>query len=192
MSHDTGGVPTQVRLSPTFGYGLHARWDMHRYLRFTAYFVDVRHPLSLPEGSLGQATIAAGDVYTYVFGAQLALQMPLNKRTRMWLGSGIGWGQIVYTRMIVNNPPDYTPFMVRERHDSYAEIPFALGTSFDIVPNWLSFELQVSASYITGQGGEASDGPIQAIDAAGRIRPIGPLPKLDTSIVQSMGLSLIL
>src|SRR5262245_34151812 len=52
-SRDAMGVRTPVRFSPTAGFGLHLTVDLLRYLRFSAYFVDARHKMTLPTGSLG-------------------------------------------------------------------------------------------------------------------------------------------
>src|SRR4051812_31044017 len=66
------GKPTNVRLLPSLGVHAHVGWRVLRYLSFTAYLVDARHPLVLPPGSLGQSGRVESDaVHTYAFGARV-------------------------------------------------------------------------------------------------------------------------
>jgi hypothetical protein len=52
-------------------------------------------------------------------------------------------------------------------------------------------QLELTGAFILGQEGTATD-PAQAIDGAGKKRNIGGLPQLDASLVQTLGLSLLL
>jgi hypothetical protein len=92
-------------------------------------------------------------------------------------------------------PDSLRHYPVRERAMSFVEIPVGIGTSYDVIRNWLTIELEVTGAFALGQEGE-SVRSAQAIDARlprlGRKVPIGGLPLIDASFVQMLGLSLVL
>lgn len=185
------GAATGIRYRTAIGFGLHARWDLFRYLRFTAYFVDTHHTVLIPQGSLGvggQITLDAAK--TYAFGARLSPTLPLGDRGRVWVTSGVGWGRLELGRMSVQEP-GREAFEVRERSMSFVEVPVGLGASFEIVPRWLAVEIEVTGAFVLSQEGNALH-DAQAIDTAGRKRVIGSFPEMDASFVQTLGLSLLL
>jgi hypothetical protein len=196
-SNDAAGQPTGVRLKPAVGLGLHARWEIFDYLRFSAFFVHAEHELALQAGALGQPgpltaeprEDGAPTVRSLALGARLAPTLPLSERARSWLSVGIGYDRFDFDRMRVSDPRG--EFTVRERGASYVEIPLGLGVSFDIIRRWLTIELETSGAFLLGEGGDATrDG--QAIDAQGRRRNVGALPQTRGSFVQTLGLSLVL
>jgi hypothetical protein len=71
------------------------------------------------------------------------------------------------------------------------EIPIGVGAAFEIIPRWLRIHLELTGSFIPGQTGAALE-HAQTIDPAGKPRDVGPMPKLDYSIAQTIGLSLVL
>ncbi|WP_437588241.1 hypothetical protein [Sorangium sp. So ce1000] len=196
-SNDAAGQPTRVRLKPALGLGLHARWEIFDYLRFSAFFVHAEHELALQAGALAQpGTITAEPredgaptVRTLSLGARLAPTLPLSERARSWLSVGISYDRFDFDRMRVSDPGG--EFTVRERGASYVGVPLGLGTSFDIIRGWLTVELETSGAFVLGRGGDATrEG--QAIDAQGRRRSVGALPQIRGSFVQTLGLSLVL
>jgi len=185
------GSPTPVRYEPALGYGLHGRIDILRHLRFTGYFVSASHGLELPPGSLGQrGELSLDSVSTFSFGARLMPTWPFSDRLRGWVSVGAGWGRLEFGRMTVSEAGG-AAFTVRERSTSFVELPLGVGTSYAIVPRWLALEVEVTGAFVVGQLG-SSVKAAQAIDAAGKIRSIGGLPRLDASFVQTVGLSLLL
>jgi hypothetical protein len=107
------------------------------------------------------------------------------------MSAGIGYGRFSFPRMKVQAQDAAKEYEVRERAMSFAEIPLGIGTSYDIIRNWLTIELEVYGAFALGQEGESVQGA-QAVDRAGRIQHIGGLPKIDGSFVQTLGLSLVL
>lgn len=124
-----------------------------------------------------------------VFGARLSPSLTIADRTRVWISAGIGWGRMSFGRMSVREAGEV--YEVRERAMSFAEVPFGVGTSFELIPSWLSIEIEASVSWVWGQSGEALE-QAQAVDPQGRRRSIGALPEIDASFVQTIGLSLVL
>jgi hypothetical protein len=189
-SADDEGNASDIRYRWAVGYGVHGRWDVLRFLRFTAYFVSARHDVALPPGALGlRGKLSLDSVSTYSFGARLSPTIPWSSRARSWVSVGGGWGRLELGQMRVTQGGGV--FTVKERSASFVEIPLGLGTSFDIIPNWLSVELEVTGAFALGQEGDALR-PAQAIDAQGRKLSVGGFPELDATFVQTLGLSLIL
>lgn len=196
-SNDAEGQPTGIRLKPAVGLGVHARWEIFDYLRFSAFFVHAEHELALQTGALAQPGPITAEpreggaptVRSLALGARLAPTLPLGDRARSWLSVGVGYDRFDFDRMRVSDPGG--EFTVRERGASYVEIPLGLGVSFDIIRRWLTIELETSGAFVLGRGGDATrEG--QAIDAQGRRRTIGALPQTRGSFVQTLGLSLVL
>lgn len=190
VSHDGANQPTGVRLRPAVGFGVHGRIPMHRYLGFTGYYVDSFHSLLVPPGGLGlNGLVDAPKVRIYEIGARLMPTLPIRDRARVWLSGGVGWGRLEYPAF--NLVQGIQTASLRPRADSFAEIPFGFGASADIIKRWLTIEVEGIFAVSTGQGGSAS-GSAQAIDNQGQITHIGPLPRLDMTFVQTLGLSLVL
>jgi hypothetical protein len=190
----TADGATGMRLRPTLGFGVHGRVNIFKYLGFTGYFVDARHSLLLPTGALGVNSVVTQDgksVQTYVFGARLSPTLPIGSRGKVWVTGGVGWGHLDYPRMTAADSIANSEFTIRERRDSFGEAPFGAGASIDLIPRWLRLEIEATGSFAFGQQGSATQ-HAQAIDAAGRKRDIGALPRLGATFVQTLGLSLIL
>ncbi len=182
-----------VRLGATLGYGAHLDWQLVTHLRFTFYLEGARHPVHMSHGALAQpqGTLVTSDpVNSYMFGVRFSPSIAFTPRLRAWITAGFGWGRFEYPRMTAQDPGQ-AAFTLPERSAYAVEIPMGLGLSFDLIPRWLSLRAELTAAPLIGQVGTAI-ATAQAIDAAGKKRTIGPLPVLDASIVQSLGLSLLL
>ena len=189
-SADAAGNASDVRYEGAVGFGLHARWEIFKYLRFAAYFIDAHHGIDLPPGALGQqGVLEIESLRTYSFGARLCPTLPIGTRARAWLSVGVGWGRMEFGRMTVKDATG--AFQVRERSDPFVEFPMGIGGSFDIIPRWLSVELELTGAFVSSEDGDAT-GQKQAIDGQGRKTHIGGFPELDGTFVQTLGLSLVL
>jgi hypothetical protein len=190
-SRDADHNPTSVRLKPDAGFHIRLSWQAIPYLWFTGYLVESRHPLDLPAGSLGVPGRLTGDAaWMYTFGARLSPTLPIGSRVRLWLTAGAGWGRVEYPRLCPKQPCTGT-LLVRERAASVVEIPLGIGAAFEIIPRWLRIHLELTGSLLPSQQGEALEHG-QTIDAAGKMRDVGPMPWLDGTITQTIGLSLVL
>lgn len=198
VSTETGGEPTRVRYEPAIGLGLHARWEIVKHLRFSAFFLHATHDLALMPGALGLPGTITGaprkneapTMRTITLGARLAPTLELSPRARSWLSVGIGYDRFDVSRMYVHEP-GREPFIVRERGTSFLEVPLGLGVSFDLIRNWLTIELESSGAFLLGKGGDATRMG-QAVDSQGHRRAVGALPRPQASFVHTLGLSLVL
>ncbi|MFT3766839.1 MAG: hypothetical protein QM820_15180 [Minicystis sp.] len=192
VSQDGDRNPTAVRVKPGPGFHIRLSWEALPYLWFTGYVIESRHPLGLPPGSLGlPVQLDNGDAaWMYTFGARLSPTLPLGSRVRLWITAGAGWGRIEYPRLCPKQPCDGS-FLVRERAASILEIPVGIGAAVEIIPRWLRLHVELMGSVLPNQGGAALE-HAQTIDAAGKMRDVLPMPRLDSILTQTIGLSLVL
>ena len=192
VSRDGDRSPTAVRLRPGPGFHIRLSWEvLRRHLWFTGYVSESRHPLSLPLGSLGLPVKLTGDAaWMYTFGARLSPTFPIGDRVRIWGTAGGGWGQMRYPRLCPKQPCDGV-FMVRERAHSILEIPVGFGAAVEVIPRWLRIHAELTVSLLPSQTGPALEHS-QTLDAAGKIVDVRPMPRLDSIITQTIGLSLVL
>jgi len=188
-----------VRYGAAIGWGVHLHWDLFPWLRLHPYFVDAHHDVHIPHNALttdAENSIPAGTTYSeitadsFAFGAKLAPTLPLSDRARAWISAGVGWGRLNVPAMVITDPAG-AQFDVRKRDGVFVEFPIGIGVSYDVIPQWLAIEYEASAAPITSQSGTAHE-TVQAVDADGATRDVGPLGAFEASFVQRLGLTLIL
>jgi hypothetical protein len=190
---------SEISYEPAAAWGVHINWPVVKWVHFRPYFVHAIHDLDIPQGALttdSATSIGAGAVFddasveTFVFGAKLAPTLHFNERVRAWVALGVGWGRFSYPDMTVTEPGG-APFTVRDRSGVFVEFPLGLGISVDIIERWLLVGYEATAAPVTGQSGDAH-GTFQAVNADGQLRDVGPFGAMELSVVQTLGLSLIL
>ena len=186
----TGTEGALVRYPSAVGLSLSARVDVWRYLRANLYVVRSSTTFDLPAGALGlSGNPGAVPLTGYSFGLRLSPTLPLGPRARTWLSVGAGWGRLEVGRFdVVDRAGTYR---VRERAFSFVEFPLGIGTSFDIIKNWLTIEFEGTCSFQAAQRGTALENR-QTINAEGKRAAVGPFPSLAATFVQTLGLALVL
>jgi opacity protein-like surface antigen len=186
VSTDGDGKATSIRLRPNVGFHVRAGWEVFRYLWFTGYVVESDHGLTLPAGSLMlPGTLSAGMAHVYTFGARLSPTLPIGSRVRLFVTAGAGWGRVEYPSL------QGTSFTVHARAANIVEVPLGVGAAFEVVPRWLRIHLELTGSIVPSQTGDALEDSGQTV-IGGMIHNVGPMPRLDATIVQTLGLSLVL
>jgi hypothetical protein len=186
VTTDGDGKPTAIRLRPNAGFHFRLSWEVFRYLWFTGYVVESDHTLDLPPGSLGlPGTLTASSAHTYTFGARISPTLPIGSRVRLWLTAGAGWGVVQYPIL------QGAGFTVHARTADVVEVPLGIGAAFEVIPRWLRIHLELTGAVVPSQTGDALDDSGQTI-INGKMRSVGPMPRLDAIITQTLGLSLVL
>lgn len=181
---------TPVRYPSAIGVGLSARVDVWRYLRANLYVLRSSTTTNLPVGAVGlSGDPGAVPMTSYSFGLRLSPTLPLGPRARTWLTFGAGWGRFEFGRFDVIDMGK--TYQVRERVFSFVEIPMGIGTSFDIIENWLAIEFEVTGAFHAAERGTALRNG-QTIDTQGHRIPVAPFPLLSATFVQTLGLALVL
>jgi hypothetical protein len=190
---------SEISYEPAPAWGVHINWPVVKWVHFRPYFVHAIHDIDVPQGALttdSSTSISADAVFgdvsveTFVFGAKLAPTLHFNDRVRAWVALGVGWGRFSYPDMTVTEPGGVA-FTVRDRSGVFVEFPLGLGISVDIIERWLLVGYEITAAPVTGQSGDAY-GTFQAVNADGQLRDVGPFGAMELSVVQTLGLSLIL
>lgn len=183
------GQRTPTRFMPAPGFHVDLSWQILRYLRFTGYVAEHDHTILFAPGSLGlSGAIDAPPAHFYSFGARVSPTLPLGSRVRLWITGGVGFGRVEYGRFTFTEP-GMSSSTLRERAESFFEIPLGLGGAVEIIPRWLSLHIELTGSFVPSQFGDALEMG-QFIDSRGLMAPLPPMPKLDAVFVQTIGLSL--
>lgn len=182
---DGDGRPTSVRFKPAVGFHIELSWQVLRYLGVTGYVVEHDHPLFLPFGALDvPGQINPASAHAYSFGVRASPTIPLGPRVLLWLTAGGGWGRVEYGTMTVAGANILLP----ARAESLFEIPLGLGGSVEIIPRWLSLRLEVTGAFLPSQIGDALQHG-QFI-RGGAMADFFPMPRLDATFVETLGLML--
>jgi hypothetical protein len=185
-SVDGDNKSTSMRFKPGVGFHIDLSWQVWRYLRFTGYLVERGNALQLDPGVLGvPGTITPTSVHVYTFGVRFSPTLPLGPRARLWLTAGAGWGFFGYGRMAVEGEPSV---QLPSRSATVFEIPLGLGAAFEIIPRWLSVHAEVMGSFMPSQIGEALEHS-QYNGADHMSHDFLPMPRVDASFVETLGLS---
>ncbi len=203
VTRDGGGTPTPVRFAPSVGFHLDLSWQVFRYLRFTGYLVEHQPSLILPPGAFNlSGPLSTTPVDAYTFGVRVSPTLPIGERTRLWVTAGWGFRYMGFGRVTlpteagaVNETPT-----VPTRTALFFEIPVGVGGSIVLVPRWLSLHFEMTGSFLPSQIGNAecqSGDPAGScgtpfINYAGKQQLAGPVPHLDATFVQTLGLSIFL
>lgn len=186
----TNAGPANFRYPAMIGVGLSARVDVWKYLRANLYMMRSSTSTDPAAGTLG----LPGDpglvpLKSYALGLRLSPTLRLGPRARTWISVGAGWGRMEMGRFDVQRGAD--SYVVRERSFSFLEFPVGLGTSFDIIKNWLAVEFEATGAFHTSERGTARNSG-QTIDPDGRRITVGPFPEITATFVQTIGLALVL
>lgn len=188
--NDVKGGASAIRYQAATGFGLHLRFPIFDHLLIEGYYVDVHMPVTIPNGALGVADpITTPPVETYAFGVRFSPSMTWGPVTA-WLTAGAGWGRFEFQRATAKTSGGAT-YMIHERGASFVEIPIGAGVRWEIVKRWLSIDLTSTYAFVAGQHGDAFD-PGQTIDPEGHPHALRGFPVIESSLVQTIGLSLLL
>ena len=195
----SGPVPHDFSYDPAVGWGLHLAWEVLPWLRLRPYFLDAHHDVVIPAGALttaaansigASAEVSEATAVTFMFGARIEPTLHIDDRFRVWLSAGVGWGRAVIAELTVVEAGGGT-YTIGERSGVSVEFPLGLGAAFEVWPRWLVVEYQLSAAPLVGQSGTLYES-VQAVDGNGKLRDVGPINPVGASIVQTLGLALML
>jgi hypothetical protein len=187
---DVDGVGKGVTYDPGPGIGVAARIQVLRWFQVEAVFGWATHDVVYDHGAIGvDGDIESDFVTSSWLDARLLPTLPLGDRVRLFGIAGIGWGRVELPPVRATDASG--TYWVRDRAASFFEIPLGLGGSVELVPRWLSVDLELVAAPNFSEDGSAYV-PVQALDGLGHKHEIGPLPRFPVTFVQALGLSLLL
>ncbi len=184
------GEPTGISYDPAPGVGAALRVLVHRYFQVGVSWNWATHTLSIDRGALGiDGSVESNSVTSYELAVNLMPTLPIGDRVRLWGSVGMGWGRHYYPPMHVSDASG--TFTVRDRAASFVDFPLGIGGLVEVVPQWLSIDLEVIAAPALPEDGSARI-PIDVLDGAGRRRTVGPIPGANVSFIQALGVSVLL
>lgn len=187
---EVDGKETGISYDPAPGVGAWMRVLVHRYFQVGASWTWATHKLSMDRGALGLGgSIETDSVTSYSLEVHLMPTLPIGDRVRLWASAGVGWGRHYYPPMHVTDASG--TFTVRDRAASFVDFPLGVGGMVELVPQWLSIDLDVIAAPTLPEDGSART-EIHSLDGGGRRRLVGPIPGTTVSFIQALGLSVLL
>jgi hypothetical protein len=184
------GEPTKVSYDPAPGVSLYARIVVHDYFQVGLGWQWTTHGMRAERGALGvDGSVEEEEVTSYSLAFHLRPTLPLGDRVRLWASAGLGWGRLYFEPMRASDASG--TYVIRDRAASFVDFPIGLGGMVELVPSWLSLDLDVTAAPSFPDDGSAHV-PVSTIDGAGRKREVGPLPGAAVTFVQAVGLSVLL
>jgi hypothetical protein len=108
----------------------------------------------------------------------------------VWASAGVGYGRMEFGRMVARESGG-SGFEIRDRGASFVEFPFGFGGAVEVLPRWLSVDLEAAAGPVLNKDGAAYS-QVRTIDDRGQTRDIGALPEITASFLAALGVSLIL
>jgi hypothetical protein len=185
-----GGAPALITYSPTLGLQASLRIPIHRYFEAGAFITGGRHHIDFANGALGvNGKIDGSPLTTIWFGAKALPTLPIGDYVRLFGVVGFAWGRFEFPQMTAQEP-GRPPFVIKGRGSSFVTFPLGVGSSFEVIRNWLAIDLELDVAPCVHKDG-TSFVKVQTIDS-GALRVIGPLPKAVVTYTQSLGVSLIL
>ncbi len=184
------GRETGIAYDPAPGVGAGLRVIVHDYFQVGAGWTWATHSLTMQKGALGiDGSIEMNSVTSYSLAVRLMPTLPLGDRVRLWASAGVGWGRHYYPPMHVEDASG--SYTVRDRAASFIDFPLGLGGMVELLPGWISLDLDVTAAPCLPEDGSARI-PITVLDGAGRRKNVGPMPGATVTFIQALGLSVLL
>jgi hypothetical protein len=195
-TRDDAGIPAGVAYAPTIGLEVDLAFPIFRYLEVGVTATGGMHALDYDRGAriVPSQNFAAGGSYesnalAQIWGElRLYPTLPVNRWVTLAAIVGAGFGRLEFPEATVDRG-DHT-FTIARRGASYWDFPLGVRATFTLVPRWLTLDLSFDVAPMIEQDGNAFV-DVQALDA-GSMRTIAPLPEIDATWVQGLGLSLIL
>ncbi len=188
---DAAGTPTEISYAPTLGLEVHLRIPILENVDVSPYFLVAAHSVDIPDGGLAgvDGTVEPGSATALTFGARIARTFRVDP-VRVWANAGIGYGRMEFGRMVAREA-GAPAFEIRDRGVSFIEFPFGFGGAVEIVPGWVSLDLEAAAGPVLNKSGPATSS-VRTIDGSGQTRDVGALPSITATFVGAFGFSVIL
>jgi hypothetical protein len=179
-----------VSYGAAFSYGLHARVEVLRWLGVRALVLRSNHSVEVPRGGLGLADteIDHPDIELNLLGIRVEPTWVLDPRLRLWAGLGAGWA---FMETEAPTTSGALELQSAGRDGVIVEFSGALGATLDVIPDWLTASIALSAGTVTGQTGDIFRS-MQGFDQNGRMLHISPLPHFASTYSAVLGVGLLL
>ena len=121
-----------------------------------------------------------------------------------WISMSVAWppplASVSYTHLDPPPAVEHHGHTVLVEHGQHVEdvggfhhreFPFGFGGAVEIVPGWVSLDLEAAAGPVLNKSGPATS-MVRTIDGSGQTRDVGALPSITATFVGAFGFSVIL
>jgi hypothetical protein len=193
------GFDTGLARRPASGsdlsYGTGVLWGGHigvplaPWLNFRATAARSAAPVTLRRGALGLAEteVRQPDLNVLLVSARLEPTWNLSSVVSLWAGPEIGW-----IRTTADEPTTRGALVIRTatRHAVALEVGGSVGSSLELLRNWLVLTMSVGAFSVLDQGGSLH-GRVQGFDQNGHMLQIARYPKFAGSFRSVLGFGVL-
>ncbi|MBN1606136.1 MAG: hypothetical protein JW940_05860 [Polyangiaceae bacterium] len=170
-------------------WGGHIALPLASWLAFRATAAQSAAPVTLRKGALGLADteVSQPDLNVLFVSARLEPTWKLSSVVRLWAGPEVAW-----IRTTAREPTTKGALVIRTaiRHGVALEVGGSVGSSLEVIPDWLVLGLSVGAFTVLDQGGTLHD-RVQGFDQNGHMLKIGRYPKFAGSFRSVLGLGVL-
>lgn len=170
-------------------WGGHISLPLASWLNFRAAAAESAAPVTLREGALGltDTEVSQPDLDVLCVSARLEPAWKVSSVVRLWAGPEVAW-----IRATAREPTTRGTLVIRTatRHGVALEVGGSVGSSLEVIPNWLVLGLSVGAFSVLDQGGSLHD-RVQGFDQDGHMLQIGRYPKFAGSFRSVLGLGVL-
>lgn len=184
----TGNGP--IHYGPSLVAGGHIRIEALDWLGLRIVTHYEHNSVKFDGGSLpvDGASLRAPSFHRVVFGLSLEPTWVVGERFLTYFGAGARWARTTSDFSETDDLSHTDPTGV------FVEFPLVIGTSVQLVKDWLVLETSAQVSLLTGQNGSLFNTKrlTQAFDQNGRLLHLQPFPKFGTSFGAVAGLAVLL
>jgi hypothetical protein len=170
-------------------WGAHIGLPLASWLAFRATAAQNAVAVTLRRGALGLADtqVAQPDLNVLAVSARLEPTWKVSSVVRLWAGPEVSW-----VRTTADEPTTRGALVIRTaaRRAVGLELGGSVGSSLELVPNWLVLASSVGAYSVLDQGGSLHD-EVQGFDQNGHRLEVGRYPKYAGSLRSVLGFGVL-
>jgi opacity protein-like surface antigen len=180
-----------IAYEPALQLSFQARGYVWSWLNAAVYHRRASHGIDLPRGAAGfdYERIEIDKALAYSLGARIEPTYRVSDVFRAWVSVGLGWGRMSLDRVHVQEAT--RSYTVRERAGVFVEVPMGIGASYELVPRWLTVQMEADIAPLSKQSGTLF-GPTPYVDSNGSLHFTGSFPTQSLSTSFLLGVSFLL
>jgi len=185
--HGLNGSGASSKAGPV--WGVSGRVDPYRWLGIRITVLRGNQPVTPSFGALEVpgAQIEQPDFEIIHWTFRLEPTWHVTPTLALWAGTGFGWARAIAPEPKVGN----LNWVTANRACVYVDTQLALGAQYELVRDWVTVALDLSASSLGYQHGTAHE-PLQAFTPEGHMTHIGGYPNFAHKVQGLFGLGIIL
>jgi hypothetical protein len=185
--HGVNGAGASTQASPVWGAS--GRVDPYRWLGVRFTVLRGNQSVTPNFGALGvpNVQIQQADFEIIHWTVRLEPTWHVTPLFALWAGPGLGWARAIAPEPKIGN----LNWVTADRSCVYVDAQFAVGGEYEVVRDWVTLSLDLSASSLGYQSGSAHES-IQAFTPDGHMTHVGGYPNFSHKVQGLFGVGIIL